>query len=200
LAGEKVFQDVLNYVSKSNLNFSIFLTPFSAQLSLKKSFRRNCHGQSELKVNEAFQESDETKSLKLEKIEMENKLTAMNLENLQLKKIIENVESKCKTLEGSINVEKKRIKKERQKSGMKTLDEDEFTVEQFEENYESNVPIFNKFETLQNLKCDPCADKPVEQQDCWTKTACLECIVSGVFFLSEANLNDHMKRNHIVTS
>ena len=145
MAGEKVFQDVLNYVSKSNLNFSIFLTPFSAQLSLKKSFRRNLHGQSEHKVNEAFQESDETESLKLEKLEMENKLTAMNLENLELKKIIENVESKCKTLEGSLKIEKKRIKKERQKAGMKILDEHEFTVEKVEENYESveisNVPI-----------------------------------------------------------
>ena len=99
MAGEKVFQDVLDYVAKSNLNF---LTPFSAQLSLKKSFRRNLHGQSEHKVNEAFQESDETESLKLEKLEMENKLTAMNLENLELKKIIENVESKCTALEGSL--------------------------------------------------------------------------------------------------
>ena len=126
MAGEKVFQDVLNYVSKSNLNFSIFLTPFSAQLSLKKSFRRNYHSQSEHKVNE------ESESVKLM---MENKLTAMNLENLELKKTIENVESKCKTIEGSIKVEKKEIKKERQKAGVKTLDEDEFTVEQFEENY-----------------------------------------------------------------
>ena len=104
MAGEKVFQDVLDYVAKSNLNF---LTPFSAQLSLKKSFRRNLHGQSEHKVNEAFQESDETESLK------KNKLTAMNLENLELKKTIENVESKRKTPEGSLKVEKKRIKKER---------------------------------------------------------------------------------------
>ena len=82
---------------------------------------------------------------------------------------------------------------------MKTLDEDEFTVEKVEENYESNVPIFNKFEALQNLKCDTCADKPVEQEDCWSQTAGLECIVCGVFFLSEANLNDHMKRNHKLT-
>ena len=30
---------------------------------------------------------------------------------------------------------------------MKNLDEDEFTVEKVEENYKSNGPIFNKFET-----------------------------------------------------
>ena len=52
---------------------------------------------------------------------------------------------------------------------------------------------------MENLKSDPCADKPVEQQDCWSQTAGLECVVCGVFFLSEANLNDHMKRNHKLT-
>ena len=34
MAGEKVFQDVLDYVAKSNLNFSIFQTPFLAQFCL----------------------------------------------------------------------------------------------------------------------------------------------------------------------
>ena len=47
---------------------------------------------------------------------MENKLTAMNLENLELKRIIENLESKYKILEDSLKVEKKKMKKEKQTS------------------------------------------------------------------------------------
>ena len=32
------FEDVLNFVSNSKLNFSIYKTPFSAQISVKNSF------------------------------------------------------------------------------------------------------------------------------------------------------------------
>jgi chromosome segregation ATPase len=34
------FEDVINYISNSKLNFSIYKTPFSAQISLKKSFAK----------------------------------------------------------------------------------------------------------------------------------------------------------------
>ena len=32
------FEDVINYISNSRLNFSSYKTPFSAQISLKNSF------------------------------------------------------------------------------------------------------------------------------------------------------------------
>ena len=41
MAPDQAFQDVLSYVEKSRLNFSIYRTPFSAQLSLKKSFAKH---------------------------------------------------------------------------------------------------------------------------------------------------------------
>ena len=62
------------------------------------------------------------KLLKLKNVELENKLTPVNLEILELKQNNESNENyifdlqrKCKTLEGDLKVEKKKIKKERQK-------------------------------------------------------------------------------------
>ena len=38
VTSEEVFIDVLSYIQNSNLNFTLYQTPYSAQLSLKKSF------------------------------------------------------------------------------------------------------------------------------------------------------------------
>ena len=120
MAGEKVFQNVLEYIARSNLNFSLYQTPYSAQLSLKKSFRKNFQKYSEPKVDETFEEIEETFHVKEKTKELEKRLTALNLESLELRKIIEtnegtifNLESKCKNLEGTLKVEKKKNKKEK---------------------------------------------------------------------------------------
>ena len=83
-AGEKVVQDVLNYVAQSRFNFSIFQTIFSAQLSLKKSVAQNLYEHSE-QLDKA---SDETDIWKQRSKELDKKLGAVNLENLDLKEII----------------------------------------------------------------------------------------------------------------
>jgi predicted RNase H-like nuclease (RuvC/YqgF family) len=118
MAGEKVFQDVLNFVAKSKLNFSIMQTPFSAQLSLKKSFAKNIHKDNSDQSTKIIEESDETDIWKCRTKELETRLIAVKLENLQLKKEIEecensidNLEAKCKTMEENLKVEKKRVKK-----------------------------------------------------------------------------------------
>ena len=128
MAGEKVFQNVLDYIARSKLNFSIYQTPYSAQLSLKKSFRKNFKEYSEPKV----EESEETFHVIDKSKELEKRLTAVNLENLELRKTIEisedfiiNLESKCENLEGTLKVEKKKNKKERQKA---SLENHEITV------------------------------------------------------------------------
>ena len=122
MAGEKVFQNVLDYIARSTLNFSIYQTPYSAQLSLKKSFRKNYQEYSEPNIDEAFEESEKTFHLIDKTKELEKRLTALNLDNLELRKIIEtsedtifNLESKCRNLEGTLKVEKKKNKKERQR-------------------------------------------------------------------------------------
>ena len=104
MAGENAFQEVLHLVAKSKLNFSILQTPFSAQLSLKKSFAKNIH-EDHSEFKEVIEESDETDTWKHKTNELENRLIAVNLENLKLKKELEeqkesicNLENECKTI------------------------------------------------------------------------------------------------------
>ena len=40
MAATSRFEDVLNFISNSKLNFAIYKTPFSAQISLKNSFAK----------------------------------------------------------------------------------------------------------------------------------------------------------------
>ena len=108
MANEKAFDDVLNFVAKSGLNFSIWQTPFSAQLSLKKSFVKK------MNVYDTSEENEEIETL-LDKIkELENKLSEATIENLKLKKAIDE-NHRCESLKEDLKVKKKRIKKERQK-------------------------------------------------------------------------------------
>jgi hypothetical protein len=89
MVGEKAFQDVINFVAKSKLNFSILQTPFSAQLSLKKSFAKNIHDDDSDQSTKIIEESDETNSCKFRTKQLESRLIVMNLENLQLKTKLE---------------------------------------------------------------------------------------------------------------
>ena len=130
----------------------------------------------------------------------------MKQENLELRKTIEisedfiiNLESKCENLEGTLKVEKKKNKKERQKAEKASLENHEITVkvEKVEMNEKSveisNIPI----ETLQNNPCIESENsKSVEKEDCWSQTDDVECNICSVVFLSEANLEDHIARNH----
>ena len=115
MAGEKAFNDVLSFVAKSKLNFSIFQTPFSAQLSIKKSFSKNFHGNSERELVEVLEDQDKSDVWKDIIKELENRLTAVNVENVMLKRTIEehehslqNLEIKCKNLDENFKVEKKK--------------------------------------------------------------------------------------------
>ena len=111
MAGEKVFQDVLNFVANSKLNFSILQTPFSAQLSLNKSFVKNIHEDCSDQLKEVTEESDETEIWKCRTKELESRLSAVNFENLKMKKEIEerdnsihNLETRCKTMKGNLKI------------------------------------------------------------------------------------------------
>ena len=91
MASEKAFKEVLSFVAKSKLNFTIFQTPFSAQLSLKKSFAKHFHANSGREFVEVHEEQDESDVCVLKDTikEMENRLSTVNLENFRLKKAIE---------------------------------------------------------------------------------------------------------------
>ena len=61
----------------------------------------------------------------------------------------------------------------------------------------SNIPIFNKFQTLQNNPCIKGEDsKSVDKKDCMSQTDNVECNICRSVFLLEANLKDHIARNH----
>lgn len=210
IAGEKVFQDVLKYVAQSKLNFSILQTPFSAQLSLKKSFATNFHEHSG-PLDKASAESDDSGIWKNRSIELEKRLTAVNLTNLDLKEIIKekeiaihNLENKCKTLEDSLKVEKKRNKKERQRSDKTNFEKQENSIVKEEKDLNehhgldvSNVPIFNKYETLRNYTSDQSEDiKRDQTQEYCSQTDSIQCNFCSVNFLSETNLKDHVIQKH----
>jgi hypothetical protein len=122
MAAEKAFYNVLNYVSRSQLNFSIYQTPFSAQLFLKKSFAKHYEGN----------EHD------LNKVNDENETFEGNAEQ------IHKLETDCKTLEDKLKLEKKKNKKERQKVGKKNIEEAEVNVkEELIDNEEDKVDVLN---------------------------------------------------------
>ena len=202
MAGEKAFKDVLDYVTNSNLNFLILQTPFSAQLSLKKSFVKRFNESSGENLNEVKDElvhdADETKLKELEK-----RLTIVNLANMKLKETIEeksnlisDLEHKYKDLDTDLKAEKKKMKKERQKFEKKAIQESEPKVKlEINEDEEitveiSNVSINNKFASLANN--DDIMDP--------SNTDFVNCKICDVASFNEASLADHVYRHHKETS
>ena len=59
---EETFEKVLDQVYKSNLNFKMSRTPYSAVITMKKSFKK-IFGDSQGEVIEVKTEKDETKKI-----------------------------------------------------------------------------------------------------------------------------------------
>ena len=208
MTGEKAFQDVINFVAKSKLNFSILQTPFSAQLSLKKSFAKNIHDDDSDQSTKIIEESDETIIWKFRTKELESRLIVMNLENLQLKKKLEecensihNLENKCKSLEDNLKVEKKRVKKERQKEEKQEHRVKVENVDNEEDVDVPNVPTNNIFEILRDVASDQKIDvKQINKKEFASQTEVFECDICSEYFIMETSLKDHTKRKHKQTS
>ena len=81
MAAELTFKNVLTHITKSGLNFSIYLTPFSAQLSLKKSFAKKFYQET---VDEVVIEENLVHSLedKVEQLESRLKEIESEITNL----------------------------------------------------------------------------------------------------------------------
>ena len=71
MAANIAFESVLNSVRNSKLNFSIFLTPFSAQLSLKKTFAKHFSDES-TNSGEGGIQNEEKNSLQVEIKQLED--------------------------------------------------------------------------------------------------------------------------------
>ena len=183
MAAEKAFQDVLDYISKSSWNFSIYQTPFSAQLSLKKSFAEHFQNDDQYEVKRLI---DEETSILKQNIEMNEDL-------------IHNLETKCKTLEHNLKVEKKKNKKERQKAEHNVVNEPvcEVKLEIDSENEAdiSDVPVYNRFTLLAKLEIER-----VKKNSFITQTETFECEICSGIFSTEANFKDHKEIFHKETS
>ena len=193
-----------NFVAKSKLNFSILQTPFSAQLSLKKSFAKNIHDDDSDQSTKIIEVSNETIIWKFRTKELESRLIVMNLENLQLKKKLEecensidNLENKCKSLEDNLKVEKKTVKKERQKEEKQEHRVKVENVENEEDVDVPNVPTNNIFEILRDVASDPKIDvKQIDKKEFASQTAVFQCDICSDYFIIKTSLKEHIKRKH----
>ena len=105
MAAENTFEDVLSYVAKSKLNFSIYRTPFSAQLSLKKTFAKHFN---EDKADTIKAVEPEVKA-KVE--ELEKRLAISDNEIYRLKEIIKETEEARDHLENRNHYEARKEEK-----------------------------------------------------------------------------------------
>ena len=78
----KVYDDVINFVEKSCLNYSILRTPFSAKISIKSSFIKRFNDVPDSDLNVAVNREEETISKKLleENAELKEKLYLVEAE------------------------------------------------------------------------------------------------------------------------
>ena len=108
MAAELTFKNVLTHITKSGLNFSIYLTPFSAQLSLKKSFAKKFYQETvdEVVIEENLVEQLESR---LKKIDSENHKLVETLNERE--EALATLETKCDMMEETMKVERKKLTK-----------------------------------------------------------------------------------------
>ena len=177
MAAEEAFKNVLKCVANSKLNFSIYQTPFSAQLSLKMSFAN--YSQKDDSVQLVETENKKVDVLQLKIKQLETKLQTSEIDNGHLlniiqknKEIIENLETKGKNLEVSLKSEKKKVKKERQKAEKEAFDikADATDEEEFGQSI-SDIATFNKYDVLTKISdqseiaCTACETRNVSMND-----------------------------------
>ena len=163
-AAELAFKKAIDYIEQSGLNFSIYLTPFSAQLYLKKSFANNFHQNvkdvvwTEEITDHKLEDQVKTLENRLQTCHSENSRLLDNLKDHE--ETINFLKSRCAKMEDAAKVDKKKSKKERQKNSKKVCEEQnsqELNVklepidEEDIDEVISEVNTFNKFDTLANI-------------------------------------------------
>ena len=123
MAATSRFQDVLSFISNSKLNFSIYKTPFSAQISLKNSFAKYFK-ENECNENVTSEKVNDTDKiiLKSEPVKLEESSESMeekaNLKDVMEKtlKDIDDLRSQNYELEAKLKESKKESKRNRQRA------------------------------------------------------------------------------------
>ena len=143
--------------------------------------------------------------------EFENRLTKVNVENLKLKKLIEekddaiqDLENRNKPLQTNLKVEKKKNKKERQKSEKNLAEEQELEVKVEPDEKEStiylDVPTSNKFAVLKTKESDSMNNSKINEKSASSQTHSIQCQICSSFLPLEMSLKEHIGRNHRETS
>ena len=210
---ETRFDDVLNYISDSQLNFFIQKTPFSAQISLKKSFAQYFKKIEDVSVSESskIKETEvEVKHEAPEALEQENfiieNLKAIIVENHTE---IDELKRDKKELEAKLKESKRESKKNRQRAKRQDLfkknKEEHFEESDKEETNKDLVTLntFNRFSLLaespevskDNLKKDTVT---IDHKHVQTETQfyTLNCFYCEKLLQSRKEISDHRQACH----
>ena len=127
MAASKNFKELLDQIENSKLNYVITKTPFSATISVKRSFIRYHEDSSEKQIN--VKKEDQTHQSKHEDDELMSRLLIEQSEKEKLQKQVDQQTAKVKTLEEKLREsreELKNLKKENNASilTVKSLEKD----------------------------------------------------------------------------
>ena len=222
MAAEIAFQEVINHIVMSKLNFSIYQTPFSAQLSLKKSFAKPFdENKSTVKVQV---ENADTTNTKASQLELEMALHKKDQEILRLQQVIKENErandilkNNCEAMENILDSERKKTKKEKQKvrrceSKLNQIHKIEVTDnEHSDEEVIPEVKTSNRFssllspvDTFMNVDTKPKENETndsiiqtdiVKCEKCSTHSQC--CDLCDENFKNISDLRKHMHMKHL---
>ena len=176
MVASNTFDDILNKIKNSNLNFHLQLSPFSAVISLKKSLVCDKLG-SPLLPN-LSQISEEKDSLLEKNLELISEITSLRNEYDNLTQQFSNACLTIKNLEEHITYYKKLAQVENEKKV--TVDELKITINKLEEDLEARTLEINGLmsnnarteeiairlnKELNNVKAGALEDKNVMQKD-----------------------------------
>ena len=104
MLASNVFQEILDHIQSSNLNFQLQVSPFSAQISLRKSLIRDKTGKM---LPPGSQRHDDLKKLVNQNDKLQNELSILRTNHEVL---VDNFTKACQTIETLKNQTKEEIK------------------------------------------------------------------------------------------
>ena len=110
MAAAIAFNNIVNLVQSSNLNFKLQLSPFSANISLKKTLVKDKSGFPSLPPHvDILGSAAEVADLASKKLKLENELVLKEKKIQELLKIVENLENENQTLKNINDIKTREI-------------------------------------------------------------------------------------------
>ena len=154
MAAEKAFQEVIYFIVESRLNYSIYQTPFSAQLSLKKTFVKH-YNENKVVIKVKNENVIDLKPSQFEKLLAQNNQEIMYLHEVIKESNDANdiLRNNCEGMENVLEIKRKKFKKENQRNRRQEVQTNglEDTADEITEDIViPEVTTSNRFSTLQN--------------------------------------------------